>query len=237
MNNAIKLKLQKYIPTDDAVELVQETPMLFVVGVFGAGKGTVIHQLLGSGKYHKIVSHTTRPKRENDGKFEQDGIDYHFVDFATAEHMISEQAFLEAKLVHDSDIYGTSTAEIQMAHDEGKTALTDIDVQGVVEYMQVSNKAQAVFLLPPSFDVWQERLNKRYGGQLPEDMYRRRMNSSLYELGHALESPYFHFVVNNKIAKAVADIEKIHERIVDTQRDANSKEVALELLSTLKSLV
>jgi len=211
--------------------------MLFIVGVFGAGKDTLTNELLKSGLYHRIVSHTTRAPRVNDDNLEQNGIDYHFVDFAVAEHMISQNSFLEAKLIHDSDIYGTSVAEIQMAHDEAKTALTDIDVQGVVEYMHISDKAKAIFLLPPSYDVWQERIIKRSGGKLPDDVFERRMNSSALELDHALKSNYFHFVINDDLEQAVADIQTIHNGKAITAHDRTGRNVALDLLEALKTKI
>ncbi len=128
-----------------AVDLIRSTRIVFLVGVTGAGKDTVIRELLKSGAYHCIVSHTTRPPRLNHGVLEQNGVDYHFVDEPTVETMLGDGGFVEAKQF-SGNIYGTSVAEIQMAHDEGKIAITEIEVQGVAEYRNVSDHVIPSFL-------------------------------------------------------------------------------------------
>lgn len=51
--------------------------IIALFGKSGAGKDTIQNIMLQkSDKYHKIISCTTRPKRE----YEQDGVDYHFID-------------------------------------------------------------------------------------------------------------------------------------------------------------
>src|SRR5206468_230691 len=120
-------KLAAYQPAEKTVELVQQTPIVLLVGISGAGKDTIKHHLLESGNYHHIVSHTTRAPRENHDVLEQDGVDYHFIDLAQAESLLDEGRFVEAKM-YSGNVYGTSAAEIQAAHDENKIAITDIEV-------------------------------------------------------------------------------------------------------------
>lgn len=55
------------------------TKIIALVGKAGAGKDRIVKELVKKypDKYHALVSFTTRPMREN----EQDGVDYHFIDF------------------------------------------------------------------------------------------------------------------------------------------------------------
>jgi guanylate kinase len=119
MNKELINKLQNYHVPEQAVELIQSTKIVFLVGVTAAGKDTVIGELLKSGDYHYIVSHTTRSPRYNHGILEQDGLEYHFIDLERIEKMLDNQEFIEAKLVH-GNIYGTSIAEIQTAKDKSE---------------------------------------------------------------------------------------------------------------------
>ena len=201
--------LQNYVPSDKTVELVQQTKIVLLVGIAGAGKDTIKHKLLETGRYHHIVSHTTRIPRVNNGIVEQDGVEYHFITPEASLEMVQSGAYVEAKFVHGT-VYGTSVEEIRRAEEEHAIALTDVDVQGVDEYKRISDNVIAIFILPPNFDEWQRRLLARYGhgGADPLDI-AKRMLTAIAELEHALKAPYYHFVVNDDLSRAVEVAGKI----------------------------
>lgn len=229
---ALKQKIQDYKPSAATIELVKNTPILLLVGVSGAGKNSIKQKLLDSGKYHHIVSHTTRAPRENDGVMEQDGLEYHFIDPATAEKMLDDGAYVEAKW-YSGHIYGTSAAEIQRAHNDNKTAVTDIEVQGVAEYMSISPDVCPIFILPPNYEVWQQRLKKRYEDEIdPDDIYRR-MQTAKQELHEALQKGYFRFIINDDLERAVADTDALAQGAPAGPEAENAKKVARELLERL----
>ena len=80
MDDALAQKLSTYQTSDAAKELVKNTQVLVLVGPTGAGKDSLKDKLLATGKFHHIISHTTRKPRINHGVIEQDGREYHFVD-------------------------------------------------------------------------------------------------------------------------------------------------------------
>jgi guanylate kinase len=226
----LQQKLEHYQPSAATISLIKNTPMLLLVGVSGAGKDTIKQELLKSGHYYHIVSHTTRAPRENHGIIERDGVEYHFIDLATAEKMLDEQAFVEAKM-YSGNVYGTSVAEIQAAHDTGAIATTDIEIQGVAEYMAIDpDNTKAVFILPPSYKVWQERFVRRYGGDIDQTDFERRMHTARQELEHALHTPYFHFVVNDSLTAAVAEANRIATGTqVDTTEEIAARHIAQQI--------
>ena len=179
-----------------------------MVGPTGAGKDSLKDKLLATGQYHHIVSHTTRPPRINHGVLEKNGHDYHFIDVATAEKMLDEQQFIEAK-IYSGNLYGTSVAEIQAAHDEGKTAMTDLEVQGVAEYKSLDPKVIAVFLLPPDFETWQARLQQRYGDVVDANDHRLRLQTALQEIDQLLITDYYVPVVNDNLEAAFKQIQAV----------------------------
>ncbi len=229
----LKQKLDQYKPSNDTINLIKQTPILLLVGVSGAGKNSIKQGLLATRQYHHIVSHTTRLPRENNGVPEQDGVEYHFISLTKAEKMLAKYAFVEAK-TYSGNIYGTSVAEIQAAHDEKKIALTDIEVKGVAEYKAMSPDVQAVFVLPPSYAVWQQRLTKRYKDE-PFDGadIERRMQTAKLELEEALKKDYFRFVINNDLDTAVRAVDAIAHGAPAGHESVVAKDLAKELLAQL----
>lgn len=196
--------IAEYTPSPQAVELVRSARITLLAGIAGAGKDTIKTALLkDSAVYQDIVSHTTRAPRVNNGVPEVEGVDYHFVDQATALGMAERREFVEIKQVHDT-IYGTSVDEVRRAHESGRIAITDVDVQGVDEYKQIAPNVVAIFILPPQYSVWRERLAKRYS--TPEEFERewaKRRASAVRELTRALSVPYYHFLINDDLERAV----------------------------------
>lgn len=241
-NNAvfdeISHALQHYVPSDETIALVRNTKIVLLVGIAGAGKDTIKHKLLETGQYHHIVSHTTRLPRANNGITEIDGVEYHFISPEVSLDMVKRGAYVEAKFVHGT-VYGTSVAEIMHAEEEHAIALTDVDVQGVDEYKKISDNVIAIFILPPNFEEWQRRLLARYGhvGADPLDI-AKRMLTAIAELEHALKAPYYHFIVNDDLSRAVEVAGKIaHSDDSFNEIDEQVRAQAEQLLADIRAHV
>lgn len=232
MEDNLIQKLTGYQPDDSAIELIKSTKILLLVGPTGAGKDALKVELLKTNNYHHIVSHTTRPLRINHGIPEEDGVDYHFIDKAMAEAMLEKHEFIEAKVIH-GNLYGTSINEIKLAHDDHKVALTDIDVQGVREYKKLDPNVTAVFLLPPSFVVWQDRLTHRYGDVVDADDHKLRLETALSELEEMKSSGYYHPVINDYMPDTFKQVTDIIAKGATTD-EAKASEVADQLIYEIK---
>lgn len=233
MNQVLHDTIDNYQVPAPAVEVLNDTKIAFIVGVSGAGKNTVLHNLLKTGKYHLIVSHTTRSPRANHGVQEQNGVEYFFIDEDKALQMLEDKEFIEAKH-YSGNLYGTSVSEIKKAHDEGKIAISDIEVQGVAEYKNVADNVIPIFLLPPDFETWQNRLMFRYGDNQanPEDI-KKRMQTAKIELQEALDKDYFEFIVNDDLDKTVQIADEIAHGHLSTRKNQRAKELAQDLLQKL----
>lgn len=234
--DAIAGLLKTYTPSKDTIELVRQTPITLLAGISGAGKDTIQHSLMETGKFHRITTHTTRKPRQNGGVWEQDGVEYHFISMPKAREMFEHGEFIEGN-IYSGNVYGTSVAEIQQAHDKGLIAVTDIDVNGVAHYKHLSPDVIAVFVIPPSFEQWQQRLLARYGESnvSPEDLYKR-MHTAITELEQALARPYYHFVVNDELARAVHAVESIaHGHDTFNEVDEAVHAQAAQLLADLRT--
>lgn len=232
-------KVKDYQRSAEAIRVVSETAIALLAGISGAGKDTIKNKLLQSADFRDIVSYTTRAPRENNGTWEVDGINYHFVSKEAISKLLDAHAFIEAKLVHE-DIYGTSIEEVKQADVEHKIALTDIDVQGIDEYKDISKNVIAIFLVPPDHTTWLARLKKRYATQAEfEAEWPKRRESAIHELSHALEVPYYHFVINDDLERAATITDKIAHKDSDTfnRGDDEARLRAHDLLDAIERAV
>jgi guanylate kinase len=197
-DTSLNEKLSSYIPPQKVKDIIRSNPILLLVGPTGAGKDALKDKLMATGKFHHIVSHTTRPPRINHGHAEVDGKEYHFIDLKEAEMMLDKADFIEAKL-YSGNLYGTSVKEIEAAHTEGKIAMTDLEVQGVAEYKAIDPSVIAVFLLPPDFKIWQDRLSHRYGDVVDAADHKLRLKTALKELDQLLNNDYFVPIINDDL--------------------------------------
>lgn len=199
----IENRLREYTPNATGVALLEETDVVLLVGITGAGKDTVRMEMLKTGEFHDLVTTVTREPRKNNGVLEQDGVDYHFITDEQAWELLAKGDYVEVSPVHGR-IYGVTVDEIRKAHDEGKIALADVDVQGVAKYKKASSNVTAIFLVPPSYTEWQRRVRHRYPSEdaFLEDWPNRR-KSTIMELERALSAPHYHFVINDDLDEAV----------------------------------
>jgi guanylate kinase len=231
-------KISSYRPNPQALKAIQRVPTILLVGISGAGKNTIIADLLArhASSYRLIISHTTRAPRKNKGIMERDGVDYHFIDFKTAEHMLDTQAYIEANL-YSGNIYGISVAEVQEAQSAGKVALGDLEVQGARDLIRLLPSAKIIFVLPPNYDEWQRRLLNRYGTakqEYAEDL-KRRLQTAKRELEYALSADHLYLVVNDRLEKSVARVEAIAQETEVDHRPPQAVTLIKQLLSQLEA--
>lgn len=228
ISSQLKQKVATYEPPENAKRLVREVPLLLVAGTAGSGKNSLIEKLLETGKYRPIISHTTRQPRPQ----EQSGAQYFFIDVNEMEEMIEARRFVEVKLIHQTQISGTSIEEVQKLKGGEVIGVTDIDVQGVAEYAAIRPDIRAVFLLPPSHDEWMRRLATR--GNQDQDELQLRLESAERELEHALEAGNFHFIINTQLDKAAQEVMSFAEDYETAGDDDVRVEHAWHVLGELK---
>lgn len=207
--NTLESTIQNYKMPPSVSSLVQSTQLLLIAGVVGGGKNTVINELLHDEKFHLIVSHTTRQPRSNHGITEKNGVDYHFVTPQTIEQLLADEQLVEAKYVH-GNVYATSAAELSYVKSTDKVAVTDIDIHGVMEYLDVKPDTHAIFLLPPSVEAWLKRLERRYGDlNAHKDEIDKRLKTAYEEIKHIQADKRFVIVVNDDLETTVQRINSV----------------------------
>jgi guanylate kinase len=190
----------------------------------GAGKTSLVKQLrMQTSRLAVSVSHTTRAMRPG----EVHGKDYYFVSVAEFQAMLTQQAFLEHAQVFDN-FYGTAQQTVQDNLNQGLDVILEIDWQGAQQIKRLLPDSIAIFILPPSIAVLEQRLRGR--GQDDEPTIARRMRDAVAEMSHYAEFDYL--VVNDDFAEALAQLQSI----VVCQRLGRERQ-ALEHQDLLASLL
>lgn len=167
----------------------------------GAGKTSLVNALIQ--RCHDLrvsVSHTTRPMRPG----EEDGVNYHFVSEGSFLGMLEKTEFLEHARVF-GNLYGTSRVWVERQLDAGTDVILEIDWQGAQQVKRLLNETRAIFIVPPSREVLEQRLNSR--GQDDAAIIEARMAEAVEEMSHYTESDYL--VVNTDFEQALGELKAI----------------------------
>jgi len=176
--------------------------MLVLSSPSGAGKTTIARRVLDQDPgVASSISHTTREKRGG----EVDGRDYCFVDKQTFSQMREQGAFLEWAVVFDN-YYGTTREPVEIALNDGRDVLFDVDWQGAKALRDsAQNDVVSIFVLPPSAGALEERLKAR--AQDSPEVVVRRMRGASNEIQHW--GDYDYVVVNFDVDRSVAAVHAI----------------------------
>ena len=226
--------IENYHVSDATTALVRQTNIVTLVGVSGAGKDTIQAELLKNPDYSRFVTCTTRLPRANNGIMETNGVEYFFIDQPEAARMLTAGEFVEAKFVH-GNVYGTPVKEVERISREHKIAVMSIDVQGAAEYKKIAPGIVSIFIVPPSYEEWRSRLSKRYASEAEfEAEWPVRRDSAIMELRHALEVPYYHFIINDDLARAVRVTGEIaHRPDMFFRKDDEARLAARDILEEI----
>ena len=169
-----------------------QTPgnLFCVAAPSGAGKSSLVKALLElDSRLAVSVSHTTRAPRGQ----EVHGREYWFIDEPAFRALIGEGAFFEWAQVH-GNLYGTSRTAIEERLMHGDDVVLEIDWQGALQIKQLFPHAVLIFILPPSWNELQQRLQRR-GEDGPEVIARRMVNAR----EEVAQARHFDFVIINSL--------------------------------------
>ncbi|MDX1319464.1 MAG: guanylate kinase [Oceanospirillum sp.] len=167
----------------------------------GAGKSSLVTALLEQTRDIKVsVSHTTRAPRPG----EEDGVNYNFVSVDQFKALLAEEAFLEHAEVF-GNFYGTSRIWLEEQLNAGTDIILEIDWQGAQQVRKLMPEAVGIFILPPSKEALQERLDNR--GQDSAEIIAGRMAQAVSEMSHFDE--YDYVIINDRFEVALNELRSV----------------------------
>ncbi len=221
-----------YVMPIHAKELISSGEVTIVCGVTASGKNTIIKYLVENQGYEHVVSHTTRLPRTNDGIPEQNGREYWYVTPEKMSELVDNKDFLEVKAVHGETCYGTSIEAIESVIERGNHPIMEIDVQGALELTKAVPSLRPLFVLPPSYDVWMERLASR--GSISDSDKRKRFLSASMEIQTALDHPAFVLTINHEVAETATEFLAGYD--MSPQARTKRRKLATELKEAVKKM-
>jgi len=170
--------------------------VLFIVSApSGAGKTTLVERVAEQTPGLKVSrSYTSRPARQG----EVDGLDYNFVTRGRFEAMAAAGEFLEWAEVF-GNLYGTCAADTERILAAGDDVVLVIDVQGARKVRSSGSEVTTVFVMPPSYDVLEQRLRGR--SKDSEEAIQRRLQVARAEVAAFRE--YDFIVINDQLSSTV----------------------------------
>lgn len=198
----------------------QQGILVVVSGFSGAGKGTLMKELLRRyDNYALSISATTRQPRDGEG----DGEDYFFVTREEFQQMIEEKQLVEyAQYVNH--YYGTPREYVEKRMAEGKDVILEIEIQGALKVKKGFPDTLLIFVTPPDAGELRRRLVGR--GTETIEVINARLRRAAEEAS-GMEA-YDYLLINDEIDTCV---EQMHQLI---QLQHNKTTYHLEFLNRMR---
>lgn len=226
---AFRDALERYQMSDHAKRILSEARLVVMSGLAGGGRNTIINRLVEQHEYYYLVSDTTRPPKLRDGAMERNGVNYYFRSEDDVLRDIQKGEFVEAEVIHNQQVSGTSIRELERANQSGRIAIAEVEFGGANNFVQAKPDTFAIALLPPDYDEWIRRFRERE--VIHEQEFLNRLGTAKKVLENMLDKPYFKFVINDNIELCVRDVREIVEQgIYSLETHLTGQTVARQIL-------
>ena len=167
--------------------------MIYIItGPSGVGKNTIINELSNHLDFYFSVSHTTRPRREN----EVNGKDYYFITEEEFENLIKSDQMIEYEQYGDF-YYGTSKEELS---NNSSIIILDLEVNGATKLLEENNNFNGIFIDIDDYELIKRLKNRGHD----ESFIKKRMK--LANLQREKKELYQYHVDNEDIKTSVNQI-------------------------------
>ncbi|XP_068600177.1 55 kDa erythrocyte membrane protein [Brachionichthys hirsutus] len=167
---------------------------LVLIGAPGVGRSHVKNALMTKypDRFSYPVTHTTRPQRKD----ETNGQEYYFMSHEDMTKSVSENKLLEYGSFQ-GNMFGTKIETVQKIHEQGKTAVLDIEPQTLKVLRTADFAPLVVFIAPTNTAAQTENLQ----------MIRKESDAILATYRHFFDV----ILVNNDVDESVKGVEEALE--------------------------
>lgn len=174
--------------------------LIVISGFSGAGKGTVVKQLVERYGYSLSVSATTRAPRPG----EVDGKDYYFKTEAEFRNLIDYNGLIEWAQYVDN-FYGTPRKFVEDELAAGRDVILEIEVQGAAIIRKQYPDAMLLFITTKDVATLRERLMGR--GSETEEQVAKRIRRAAEESG--MINNYDYIVINDDLDTCIQTVHSV----------------------------
>ena len=204
----------------------KKTGQLIVISApSGAGKGTIINELLKKYGENKWLSVSATSRLPRPG--EKEGETYYYLTEEDFKKKIDEDFFLEYTN-YAGNYYGTPKKYIKEKLNEGIDVILEIEIEGASNIKKLIPEAIFIFIMPPSLKELVRRLKTR--GTETNEKILKRFNTAYKEVNDVTK--YNYVVVNDVVDVAVEKVNAIInaekcrvDRIEEVYLDTKEEEI------------
>jgi guanylate kinase len=179
-------------------------PVIVVTGPSGAGKGTLIAELLRRlPQLEHSISATTRERRPG----EQDGREYWFLTPEEFARRVRAGEFLEHVTYVSQRCYGTLRSELERIARGGRICVLELETEGALNIKRTVPGAVTIFISASVAEL-ERRLKERATETHTEIGERLRLaHEQLEQAGE-----FDHVIVNDELEHAADELERVVRR-------------------------
>ena len=183
-----------YRPNPQVLEQLAQIDLITLVGPTGVGKTTIIQKL----GMPYVLSDVSRSPRGD----EKDNEVYHFkTDYLQMLNEIKSGNYAQFLVGHNNEFYGTHIS----AYPPSGAATIAVIASALADIRMVGfKKVVPIYILPPGYAEWMHRI----GTGRAHDI-QARMAEARESLPMAFADSEYHFVLNDDIELAVAEVHSI----------------------------
>lgn len=174
--------------------------LTIISGFSGAGKGTIVKELVKEHKYSLSISATTRKPR----KGETHGVEYFFLTREEFECMIKNGQLIEWT-EYVGNYYGTPKTYVEEQLEKGNDVILEIEIEGALYVKELFPEALLLFITPPNAEELKHRLISR--GTETMEVIKKRLNRAIEEA--VFMKDYDFMIVNDNLDDCVACIHQV----------------------------
>jgi guanylate kinase len=169
--------------------------IIILMGKSGSGKSTIMNYIINNYNYDPIITHTTRPIREN----ERNGIDYIFDDEITFKKDIANNKYIEwrkynTKVNTENNIWYYGTQKFIL--DKNKNYIVILDIKGSKAFKTYYKGLCYTFYINSSDSIRKKRAILRGSFDITE--WRRRLQSDEKDFDISKITENTDCIVNNE---------------------------------------
>jgi guanylate kinase len=183
---------------------------IFIIsGPSGAGEDSVIEKLAEELKINRIITTTTRQKRE--GEF--DSNPYYFITKEEFKKKIDKDEMAEWALEYNDNYYGVTKEELQRVDNLEGIGIWKMEYKGVMTASKKFPEVPSILLMAESLEELERRIRNR--SKVTEKYIKERMNYTKEWMKHV---DIYDYTVINRRGKLDEAVEKIKEIIRGYQK-------------------
>ena len=184
-----------------------------ILGKTCSGKSTIARKLCEKYNYNKILTYTTRPKREH----EKDGVDYHFIDDETFSRFRDLGKFSEYKSYNVVGGYTWWYGSMLGGLDDDKDYLIILTPQGLRDVQSELDDFASIYIYT-NRDTMKQRLIKR--GDDVNEASRRMIRDN--EDFNGVENEVNRIVYNNSDDNIDDVVDRVHHVIQTLKQNSEN---------------